>query len=207
MLFKYSEWPTQLFQSGDFFGNRGTGLLEFAVRNLIAPPTDRVHFGFLWMPLPDGDWVTLESTAPKGLGVGKLSWYNQTDVEFYRAVCSPEIRRAAPFEALDMARGLYDYLFYFKVVPEGLGIILKHLITERRFKRVGYKEFHYTADLIPVCTEVVVTGYDLAGFHLVDPGVAPLPNSLRASQMEGRFYQIVAPAHLTALSTGWDPHG
>jgi hypothetical protein len=56
------------------------------------------------------------------------------------------------------------------------------------------------ADKIPICTEAVVMGFDLAGFHLVDPKVFPSPNALRASQIEGRFYEIVTPTHLAAIA-------
>ena len=199
-MFVYSAWPTTLFRPGDFFGNRGNGPLGFAVRHLVSPPTDRVHFGFLWMSLPDGDWVILESIAPKGPTVGLLSWYNKTDVKFYRACCSAAISARAPVEAIAMARRFYDYLIYFKVVPEGLWIIAKRLITERRFMPVFYQQFHYAADSFPICTELVVTGYDLAGFHLVEPGVFPSPNALRAGEIKGLFREIVAPAHLKALA-------
>ncbi len=199
MLFKMQDWPTTLFEAGDFFGTRGTGALGFACRNLITPPTDRVHFGFLWFPLKDGDWVTLESTAPKGMFPGKLSWYNKTDIQFYRAICTPEMRHQAPDAALDMARSLYDFLLIAGFTIEGLSIITKRLIATRRFKPVGYKEFHYSANLIPICTEVVVTGYDMIGYHLVDPGVAPTPNALRAAQIEGRFYEIVTPVQLSSI--------
>jgi hypothetical protein len=180
----------QKLETGDFFATAGKGIAGYAVRNFIEPSSTRFHYGFIWLPLPKGDWITIESKAPKGLQLGLLSNYRGVDIEFYRANCDKHIRHAAPWETLDMFPFLYDYFLVAKMVGEGLWIVIKNIFSKAMLRRIYYTEFKYTADKIPICTEVIVIGYDCAGFHLINPGIAPTPNAMEASRQAGRFYKI-----------------
>ncbi len=173
---------------GDIFTTRATGIAKWALGTLIDPPTDNLHYGFLWLRRP-WDWITLESRQPKGMYPGKLSWNDPANLRFYRVDCDLFIRHQAPYEALDLVTGMYDFLLVAKFVLEGGWLLAKHLFTEGKIRRLRPSEFHYTQNTFPVCTEAVVKGYDGAGFHVIPPGMAPLPNAFREAELAGRIFE------------------
>jgi len=60
-----------MLQPGDIFAVKGKGIIGKLSSKLMAPPTDRFHFGLVWEKA-DKDHIILESIA-KGIAVGRLS--------------------------------------------------------------------------------------------------------------------------------------
>lgn len=175
---------------GDIFATRGRGIAGWAVRTLVSPPTDRFHFGLIWMKA-DGDYIILESRAPKGLRVAKLSWYEPRDVEVYRVHCPKKLRRQVPYEVIDLSPGIYDHLLLVKFLIGGIIAFLRILFKERRVRRLTAKDLPYVENSLPICTEVVDVGYDCVGVNLIAPGVAPIPGEFKRAELQKKMTKIV----------------
>ncbi len=173
-------------EPGDIFAAKGAGILGWAVRNLIAPSTDRFHFGILWKQLPDGDFIILEAIM-KGIAVGKLSWYDNRDVEFYRVNCPEDLRHAAPDGLIDWGRSRYDYLLIIKILFGGLLTLFKTLFKEKKIRRLKAEDFPYGRDSALICTEAVDVAYDSVGANVIPEGVIPIPNTFRQAEADGRM--------------------
>lgn len=173
-------------EPGDIGATKGAGILGWAVRNLISPSTDRFHFLILWKQLPDDDFIILESIS-KGIAIGKLSWYADRDVEFYRVTCPAHLRHAAPIGLVDWGRSWYDYLLIPKILFGGLLAFFKILIKERRIRRLRAEDFPYGRDSALICTEGVDIAYDSVGVNLIPIGVIPIPNAFKQAQIDNKM--------------------
>lgn len=49
-------------EPGDIFSTKGEGVIAWLSRNLMAPPTDRFHYGLVWEKVDD-DYLILESIS------------------------------------------------------------------------------------------------------------------------------------------------
>jgi len=177
-------------QPGDIFATKGKGPLGWVVQNLILPSTDRFHFGILWKKLPNNDFIILESIA-KGLAVGKLSWYKDTDVEFYRVNCPLDLRHAAPGSLVDWGRSNYDYLLIVKIAFGALSAWVRILFTKWRFRKLTAEDLSYTRNSALICTEAPDIGYDAVGVNVIPLGVTPIPNAYRQAEIDGRMLVIL----------------
>ena len=182
-------------RTGDIFTTKGEGITGWALRHLVTPPTDRFHYGFVWIKAPDGEFLTLESVPPKGEMPGKLSWHgDKEDIQFFRiANCPDNTAYKAPFEALSMARGTYDYLLIIKFILEGIYLFFKILFKEHRTRKLHTTDFHYLQDKLPICTEVVDIGCDSIGYNIIPPGVAPIPNAFKEAELAGKIIRLDIP--------------
>ena len=169
-------------QPGDIFATKGSGFLSWLSRSLMAPETDRYHFGLIWEKAGD-DWVILESIS-KGLSVGRLSFYKGADIKFYRANCYQYLRGAAPLELTRWGRSLYDYLLITKLIVQGLWLLLWHR------RRIKPEELTWSQDNALICTEAVDIAYDAVGVNVIPIHVCPTPSAFRQAELEGRISEI-----------------
>ena len=175
-------------EPGDIFATKGKGITGWASRNLLSPQTDRFHFGILWKYFGD-DFLILESIS-KGLAVGKLSWYQGADVEFYRVNCPEELRFAAPDSLIDWGRAKYDYWLIGKILFGAVAALARILWKEHRLRRVRAEELPYGVNSALICTEAVDVAYDSVGVNIIPAGVIPIPSAFRAAELEGRLIKL-----------------
>lgn len=178
-------------EPGDIFAVKGSGIFSRAVRNLFSPATDRFHFGILWMELPGNDFVILESLSSKGLCVGKLSWYEDRDVEFYRVNCPADLRYAAPNALVDWGRSKYDCWLIVKIIFGSVAAWMKILFTEWKIRRLRPEDLPYTKNSALLCTEAPDVGYDAVGVNVIPLGATPIPNAYKQAEMDNRMTRVV----------------
>jgi len=168
-------------QPGDIFAVKGSGIAGWAVRHLISPTSDRFHFGLIWRKQGD-DYIILESIFPKGIAVGLLSHYDNSELKFYRVNCADELRRRAPMALVRHGRVLYDWLLPFRL---GLGYItaLLRLRLKFDFRPIRSEDLPYVRDSLFACTEAVLVAYLSVDFRIIPKGVAPTPNSFRGAEI------------------------
>lgn len=175
-------------EPGDIGAVKGTGALGWISRNLATPTTDRLHHFIVWGKM-DSDYLILESIGSKGLTMGKLSWYKDEDVIFYRVNCDQVLRETAPCGLIDYGRSRYDYLLVLKVLVWALQAWVKMLI-RGKLRKLSAEDFPYKPDRSLVCTEAVETAYLSVGVQVIDPGVLPLPSAFKESEMQGKIYRV-----------------
>lgn len=176
-------------QPGDVFATKGRGTTGWAVRRLLSPTMDRYHFGIIWKCLKGDDFLILESIS-KGLAVGKLSWYQSTDVEFYRVECPQELRIAAPGSLVDWGRAKYDYWLIGRILSGAAVALVRILLKEHRLRRLRAEDFPYGKNSALICTEAVDVAYDAVGVNLIPEGILPLPNAFRQAELDGRMRKV-----------------
>lgn len=177
-----------MLEPGDIFAVKGKGILGWLASKLMAPATDRFHFGLIWQKV-DGDYIILESIA-KGIAVGRLSMYEGKDVEFYRVACPEDLRAQAPIELTKWGRAKYDYLLVVKLVIQGLWLVLKHLIIEGKFRRIRAEELSWTQNDSLVCTEGADIGFDAVGVNVIPIEVCPTPSEFKQAELDERIHKI-----------------
>jgi len=175
-------------EPGDIFATRGRGISGWVVRKLLAPTTDRFHFGVVWRQMGT-DYIILESVS-KGVAVGMLSWYNPADLEFYRVDCLKYLRTSAPDHLVIWGRSKYDYLLILKVVLGGILASIKVLIKEKKPRRLRAEDFPYGQNSELICTEAVDIAYDAVGVNLIPEGILPLPNAFRQAELDGKMKRV-----------------
>jgi len=177
-----------VLQPGDIFATRGKGIAGWAVRKLLAPYTDRFHFGIIWRQMGN-DYIILES-ASKGIAVGLLSWYDPADLELYRVDCFKYLRAFAPDHLVVWGRSKYDYLLILKIAIGGLLTFIKVLIKEKKFRRLRAEDFPYGQNSSLICTEAVDVAYDAVGVNLIPEGILPLPNAFKQAEIDGKMRKV-----------------
>lgn len=175
-------------ESGDIFATKGEGFLGRLSSGLMDPPTDRFHFGLIWLKVDD-DYLILESIG-KGIAVGRLSFYEGKDVKFYRVDCPAELRSQAPVELTRWGRSKYDYLLILKIAIQGLWLVFKHLVTKGKLRRIRPEELSWCHNNSFVCTEAVDIAYDGVGVNIVPVDTPPVPAAFRQAELEGRMAEI-----------------
>jgi len=177
-------------QIGDIFATKGVGMTGWASRNLFAPKTDRFHHGILWKHLGQGDFIILESIS-KGLAVGKLSWYEGKNIEYYRVNCDEDLRFAAPGSLVEWGRAKYDYWLIVKLLFGAIAAWARILWKERRLRKLKAEDlpFYNWNDAL-ICTEAVVVGFASCGVNIVPPDVVPLPSAIKQAELDGRLTKI-----------------
>ena len=154
------EYLTSHLQTGDIAGVKGRGFLPKLQTNFILPETDRFHF-FLVGDYVKDDFVILESIG-KGVAVGRLSWYKNNDVKFYR-VNSPnskKLGKQATEQATKWGRSRYDYRVYIWIFWQALKLFWGQITEEHSLRRIYITEFpQLPNDKRLLCTELVKEGY------------------------------------------------
>lgn len=177
-------------QLGDIFATRNDNILGRLSRRLFSPYTDRFHFGIVWQKA-GGDWIILESIG-KGIAVGRLSFYKNQDVKFYRVDCPYGLRRKTGVALTRYGRRKYDYWLIVKVVLGSIVAFSRILLRELRVRRLRAEDlpsiFDWNNEL--VCTEAVWLAYNVCGVNIIPDGVLPLPSSFRQAELEGRIDRI-----------------
>lgn len=175
-------------ESGDIFAVVNKGVFGWFAKRLMAPPTDRFHYGLVWDKI-DGDYLILESIN-KGISVGWLSFYKGEDIKFYRANHPAHIRHAVPEAVTRYGRSEYDYILILRIVVQGLWLFIKQLFTEGRFRRVRAEQFSWCKDNRFICTEVPDAGYDLVGYPILPDFMVPLPSAYKWAELVGTIKEI-----------------
>ena len=173
-------------QPGDIFATKGSGFLGWLSFSLMAPATDRFHYGIIlrkWRYEGIDDYLILESIS-KGLSVGRLAFYKGADIKFYRVDCPQGLRKAAPFELTRWGRSLYDYLLVAKLVVQGLWLLLWHR------RRIRSEELTWSQDNALICSEAVDIAYDAVGVNIIPLHVCPTPSAFRQAEIDGRIVEI-----------------
>ena len=175
-------------EPGDIFSTKGKGILGWLSRNLMAPPTDRFHYGLVWEKVDD-DYLILESIS-KGIAIGRLFFYEGGDIKFYRVDCPNELRGQAPVELTRWGRSLYDYLLIPKLAIQGIALFIKQLFTEGRFRRIRAEELTWVQNNSFLCTEAVDIAYDAVGVNIIPIGTCPVPSAFKQAEMDGKITEI-----------------
>jgi hypothetical protein len=202
-------------ESGDIFAVKGSGPLHWACSNLIEPTTDRVHFGLIWMPTDNSlDRVILESqgegtiletlldivlhlitkkgTVGKAVCIGRLSFYDGKDVEFYRPTqLLKKVRRQAPAALSAYGRDSYGYDYISKLILRSLKLWLSTGRKEGHFRRLHVEEIPAVEPgKALICTVVPDVGYQLIGADLIPPGMTATPNAYARLIQRGLLTKI-----------------
>lgn len=175
---------------GDIFATKGSGILGWLSRHLIEPETDRFHFGIIWRYLPQNDFLILESIS-KGLALGKLSWYKDKSIEFYRVNCDEDLRFVAPDGLIDWGRARYDYWLFAKILFGSFVALAKILWREHRLRKLRAEDFPYGKNSSLICTEAVDVAYASVGVNIIPEGVIPIPSAFRQAVSEDRLERII----------------
>jgi hypothetical protein len=201
-------------EPGDIFAVKGNWPSDFACRRLIEPPTDRFHFGIVWMGTEDGDRVILESQGEgtwletiidllihimvkkgavgQAIAIGCLSMYEGKDVRFFRPVYVDKDRRHhVPAMLACYGRNSYGYDYITKLVFGSLwrwaGIMLK----ERKIRRLNVIEVPYvTEGKALICTAAPKIGYLLIGEVILPVGVTETPNAYEQAVTDGILEEL-----------------
>lgn len=214
MIVRAGEIDKLGLMSGDIFAVKGNGPAAWACRNLISPPTDRFHFGLVWMKTEDGDRVILESQGEgtwletmidillhcmtkkgavgQAIAIGRLSMYDGQDLRFFRPVFVPkDKRRHAPAALSCYGRNSYGYDYIAKLVARSLWKWARILTRERRFRRLEAMEVPYVTDgKALICTVAPDVGYRLVNEVLLPVGVTPTPNAYEQAVADGVLEEI-----------------
>lgn len=176
-------------EPGDIVAMKGNKIVVWLQNLFLKPETDRVHHFILWQYLGEDDFLILESIA-KGLAIGKLSWYEGQDLQFFRVDCPQELRYAAPDGLIDWGRSRYDYLLIAKLFFGAFVALAKVLWKERRLRKLWPEDLPYGGNSSLICTEGPDVAYDSVGVNVIPAGVAPIPTSFRAAELEGRLIRL-----------------
>lgn len=163
------------------------GLLS---RKIFTPHTDLFHFFLIGDYIPEeNDYVILEAT-PRGVMVGRLSWY-----EGYRIfrVVDPDVRELgirAARAATKYGRAYYDYLLFFKLLAGVMRCLFRQLMNEGWFKAIRPAELPYARDSRFICTEIANEAWRLVGRPIVPKGVVPLPAGFIEALNSGKLVEV-----------------
>ena len=135
------------------------GPAPLLARTLLMPYTDRHHFFILGDYIEDeDDWVILESIA-KGVAVGRLSWYDKSELEFYRPFqFTEEMGKKAAQQSTRYGRCGYGYLLYLAMIRYGLKALFWNIIRYRWF-HIYYTDIPNIENRSLICTELVNNAY------------------------------------------------
>ncbi len=230
MILDKSSISQMELESGDIFAVKGSGPVSWLLQNCVEPPTDRFHFGLVWIPTDNGaDRVILESQGQGGwletllnlflhvvlkkakvgqaVAVGRLSFYHGQDIEFYRpTTLLKTLRRQAPGALSSYGREGYGYIYITKLVVRGLWKWLSIAAKERRFRRLRVEEIPWVEpSKALICTVAPDIGYQLIGADLIPPGITSTPNAYAKLVQNGVLTKIgraVAGAGSLGLEDG-----
>ncbi len=175
-------------QPGDIGAVKGSGLVPWLNRYLASPKTDRFHHFIIWGKM-DQDYLILESIGSKGLSIGKLSFYQDQDVIFYRVNCDQDRREKAPWGLIEYGRSKYDHWLYLRIMIWAVGSWINMLL-KGEFRKLKAEDFPYKEDRAFICTEAVEKAFLSVDFQIVDAGVVPVPSAFKKAEIEGRIYKI-----------------
>lgn len=178
----------------DIGERRGSGPIRFFSEKLIEPKTDRVHFFVIGDYLPwDDDYVILEA-LPRGISVGRLSFYKPEDIEIYRVNLSRdrrlnkldmELRRRAAAELTRVGRARYDFILIAQLFLGSLTLLLSG-----KFPPYRPEQFPYGRDKKFICTEAANEAWRGVGHPIIPPGQVPLPAGYKQAFIEGRLRRV-----------------
>jgi hypothetical protein len=178
----------KFLEPGDIFATRNEGILGKLAAKLMAPHTDRFHFGLIWERIPEEDDYTILESIGKGIAVGRLSFYEGADIKFYRP--DRNNRHLAPLALTKYGRGEYDYLLIFKIMLQGFWLIFKHIFTEGQIRAIYPWELSWCRDNAFVCTEAVDAAYDLVCDSIIPDELAPVPAAYKWAELNEEITEI-----------------
>jgi len=174
-----------ILKPGDIGATKGGGFLPSLHRRFFIPYTDRFHHMLIGLPTYDGD-MTIYESIPKGIAVGRLSFYRNSDIKFYRVTCDSSACRKSVDEVAKFGRGNYDYWLITKIAVYGIFKLLK-----KGFRKLRPEDIPYHADdTAYICTEAVDMSYWNVGVKIIPAGKAPVPAAFREAELEGRIKEI-----------------
>jgi len=172
-----------VFKSGDIVGLKALWWQRWMTW-LTSPPTDRIHFLLLGMPVPGGnDWIIYESLVSRGVRVGRISWYLGQHAKVYRSP-DPNVGRLAAFEASIYGRAKFDYVLILSV----LWIAIKYWC-QHGPKRIPYYELTDLPNRSLWCVELVIKAYEKY-VRLVPEGIAATPSAIEQARLDGKLTTI-----------------
>jgi len=200
---------------GDIFAVKGKGPLSWALRHAIDPPTDRFHYGIVWMAADGGrDRVILESigegekletkldillyitiergTVGQAISLNRLSSLHGKDVRFFRPrYIDEDIRTRVPVELTCYSKESYGYWFIARLAVSWLRKWLEVLLRERRFRKVHVNELPYVEPTKAlVCTLAPDIGYALVGEQILPMGMVGTPNAYEQAVRDGVLEEL-----------------
>jgi len=179
----WEELLSQL-QVGDIGAVKGTGLVACLQKRLLLPETDRIHHLLLGDYIrEESDFVILESIS-KGTAVGRLVYYKDQDIEFYRVNNddSKKLGKKAAIQATKWGRAKYDYRVILWIIWNTLKLVIKH-----KFGKIHITEFPpLPDDKRLLCTELVKEGYKEI-FPILPPKLPAFPSAYKLSLAMGRL--------------------
>ena len=215
MILDKNAIDTMWLESGDIFAVKGRGPVSWLLRNCVDPPTDRFHFGLVWMPTDYAtDRVILESQGQGGLletilnlflhavlrrarvgqavAIGRLSFYHGQDIEFYRpTLLLKKLRRQAPAALSAYGRNGYGYEYITSLIIKGLWKWLSIAVKEKRFRRLHVEEIPYVEQCSTlICTVAPDIGYQLIDADLIPPDITSTPNAYAKLVKDGVLTKV-----------------
>lgn len=185
---------------GDIAAVKGSGVFAWLSNKLLKPHTDRFHFFIICQAVQwDNDYLILESIG-KGIAIGRLSFYNDYDLEIYRVKLDemPEsrwgkqkktdynlLRLKACTELARIGRARYDYLLYAQLLLGALRLMLSF-----KFPPYDPAQLPYGRNKDYVCTEAANYGWRKVGHPIIEENTVPVPAGFRKALDQGKLEKI-----------------
>lgn len=161
------KYPT--LYPGDIAGVHGTGLLPRLAYELFEPHTFLYHWFIIDEYIPDEDDYIIYESIPKGIAVGRLSFYKPDELVIYRKNTRPGMGKLAVLELTKLGRAGYDYWLYVKMAADVIRLLFSgHLPPWQP------GDLRYAANSWFVCTEAANYGWEKICEPIITPGELPM---------------------------------
>jgi hypothetical protein len=181
---------------GDIVGVPANHLLARLCHSAFEPHTNLFHWLIIYEYVPDErDYIILES-IPKGVAIGRLSWYKGNDYRVFRPnVDDPTVGKKVCQELTRYGRNGYDWLVFITLPFDCLAILVRQIAIEHRLHPIRPSELPYRADHRLTCTEAANLGWTRVGYSLVPAGVFPLPAAFIEAVRRRRLKEVTVNDH------------
>lgn len=180
----------QIYQHGDIGGVPNRGLLGRINRAVFHPHTDLYHFFLVADYVPEeDDYVILESTA-RGVGVGRLSWYEDYRIFRVNAPMAKSLGVKACRMLTKHGRAGYDHLLFAKLLLGCLGAWLGQLFRLEPFGPINPWQLSYGRNSRFICTEAANEAWAMVGYPVIPRGMMPLPAGFEAARICGKLLEV-----------------
>ena len=204
-----------VYQHGDIFGVPSYSTPGKFNKAVFWPHTDLYHFGIIADYIPDeNDYVILESTG-KGIGVGRLSWYDGKEYRVFR-INDPEavdlgVRACRALTQFGQAR--YDYGLYIKILAGCVWTWMEHI-----WYKLTVKDYAFTWDIRPaelpyardsrfICTEAANEAWRLVGRPPIPNGVIKLPAGFIEALYCQKLIEVLSDGTTVSATVWTEPNG
>jgi hypothetical protein len=174
----------------DIGGVKSKGPMGYLAQKLTVPYSGLFHHFIVGDYIAeDDDYVILESIN-KGVTVGRLSFYDPSEVVILRRVLPFQeqnmvIRRRASVALTELGRCGYDWLLAAHLI-----LAIPQLLLKGKKPPYRPEQFPYGRNSSYVCTEAVAYAWSKAMFPIIPKRVVPLPAAIVRSYMDGHLELI-----------------